>query len=247
MKNRVAFTLPQLLVSIAVGSLLVVALLPNLQSDRENLQRAICANNLRQIGQAMIMYSDDFRGSFPSAAPVADESGTVLLKNEVGIAAGALNNVGGFTAFAGYLVKHHYLGSPTVFVCPSDTTTGSTTPHAVSVAQTWQSINWFNLSYFYIVKLTTQWPTKSGAATTNRFYMLCADRANQSSQATPDMTPLDNHGTDGRNVLFTDSHVEWINGPAVSYLFIPIQQDWGNYGIDSPSTSPQILGQQDNW
>ena len=250
MKDRVAFTLPQLLVSVAVGSLLIVALLPTLQSDRENLRRAICANNLRQIGQAMIMYSDDFRGSFPSSAPVTDESGISLLKREVGIGCAGcnpapLNNAGGFTAFARYLVKHHYLNSPTVFVCPSDTTTGSTSPHLVSVARDWQHINWYNLSYFYIVKLTTQWPTKSGAATTNRFYMLCADRANQSSQATPDMTPLDNHGTDGRNVLFTDSHVEWISGPAVSYLFIPIQQDWGNYGMDSPSTSPQILGQRD--
>ena len=61
----------------------------------------------------------------------------------------------------------------------------------------------------------------------------------------PDMTPPDNPGTDGRNVLFTDSHVEWINGPDVSYLFAPIQADWGNYGIDNPAISPQVLGQQD--
>jgi len=77
------------LATVAVGSLLIVALLPTLQSDRENLRRAICANNLREIGQAMIMYSDDFRGSFPISAPVSDESGTLLLKNEVGIAGGA--------------------------------------------------------------------------------------------------------------------------------------------------------------
>ena len=246
MKRRVAFTLPQLLVSVAVGSLLTVALLPTLQSDRENLRRAICANNLRQIGQAMTMYSDDFRGSFPSAAPTTDEESVALLKNEVGITGGAPNNAGGFTAFARYLVKHHYLNSPTTFVCPSDTTIGSN-PRPVSVAPDWQHLNWYNLSYFYVVKMTTQLPTKSGAATTNRFYMLCADRANQSSTVTPDMTPLDNHGTDGRNVLFTDSHVEWISGPSVSYLFPPIQQDWSSYGFDPPATTPQILGQQDGW
>jgi type II secretory pathway pseudopilin PulG len=250
MKDRVAFTLPQLLVSIAIGSLLIVTLLPTLQSDRENLRRAVCANNLRQIGQAMIMYSDDFHGSFPTAAPLNDESGVSLLKREVGIACSGCNpaprnNAGGFTAFARYLVKHHYVGSPVVFVCPSDTTTGSTIPHTVYTASTWQEINWYNLSYFYVVKMTTQWPTKSGPATTNRCYMLCADRANQSSFATPDLTSADNHGTDGRNVLFTDSHVEWKSSVSVSDLIAPIQTDWGSYGPDPPTTSPQVLGQQD--
>ncbi len=164
MKRRDAFTLTKLLVTVAVGSLLAITLLPTLQSDRENLRRAICANNLREIGQAMAMYSDDFRGSFPSAAPVTDEAGTTLLKNEVGIAGGARNNAGGFTAFARYLVKHQYIGNTSVFLCPSAKVIGiNSIP--VSVALTWQQMNWNNLSYFYIVKMTTQWPTKSGAAT----------------------------------------------------------------------------------
>jgi prepilin-type processing-associated H-X9-DG protein len=65
MKNRVAFTLPQLLVIVAVGSLLAVAILPTLQSDHATLQRAICANNLRQIGVAITMYAEDNNDSFP--------------------------------------------------------------------------------------------------------------------------------------------------------------------------------------
>jgi prepilin-type processing-associated H-X9-DG protein len=65
MKNRVAFTLPQLLVTVAVGSLLAVAILPILQSDHETLQRAICANNLRQIGVAITMYANDNNDCFP--------------------------------------------------------------------------------------------------------------------------------------------------------------------------------------
>ncbi|HXI84044.1 MAG TPA: prepilin-type N-terminal cleavage/methylation domain-containing protein [Verrucomicrobiae bacterium] len=65
MKNRVAFTLPQLLVGVAVGSLLIVALLPTLQSDHDTLQRALCANNLREIGQAITMYASDNNDFFP--------------------------------------------------------------------------------------------------------------------------------------------------------------------------------------
>ena len=74
--------------------------------------------------------------------------------------------------------------------------------------------------------------------------MLMADRANQSSFATPDLQSDDNHGTDGRNVLFTDSHVEWKSGPVISDLVGPIFQDWGQYGTDTcPSGCPQIAGQ----
>jgi len=65
MKKHAAFTLPQLLVTVAVGSLLAVAILPTLQSDHETLQRAICANNLRQIGVAITMYAEDNNDSFP--------------------------------------------------------------------------------------------------------------------------------------------------------------------------------------
>src|ERR1700722_4992944 len=65
MKNRVAFTLLQLLVTVAVGSLLAVAILPTLQSDHQTLQRAICANNLREIGQAITMYANDNNDFFP--------------------------------------------------------------------------------------------------------------------------------------------------------------------------------------
>ncbi len=59
MKKHAAFTLTQMLVTVAVGSLLAVAILPTLQSDHATLQRAICANNLRQIGVAITMYAND--------------------------------------------------------------------------------------------------------------------------------------------------------------------------------------------
>ena len=65
MKNRVAFTLPQLLVTVAVGSLLAVSILPVLQSDHQTLQRAICANNLRAIGVAITLYAADNNDCFP--------------------------------------------------------------------------------------------------------------------------------------------------------------------------------------
>jgi hypothetical protein len=246
MKRRHGFTLPQLLATLAVGSLLIATVLPTLESDRENLRRAICANNLRQIGQGMIMYSDDFRGYFPMGGRITSDLGPSsgpFMTSDIGVAGGGANNaVQGIVCYARYLVKHHYLASPTVLVCPSDRVTGSSlTP--VFPATAWQTIEWNNISYFYIVKMGTQWPTLSGAATTNRFYMLMADRANQASDVTPDLTAADNHGTDGRNVLYTDSHVEWKNGVTVNDLYSLIGKDWGLEGVGPPS-SPQVVGQQ---
>lgn len=75
-------------------------------------------------------------------------------------------------------------------------------------------------------------------------YMLMADRANQSSYFTPDLVSADNHGADGRNVLYTDNHVEWKTGPTVNDLYKLIQQDWGFYGTDKCAGGcPQTVGQ----
>ncbi len=62
-KSR-GFTLVELLVVTAITGVLVSLLLPAVNSAREAGRRTSCANNLKQIGLALISYHDE-TGSFP--------------------------------------------------------------------------------------------------------------------------------------------------------------------------------------
>jgi prepilin-type N-terminal cleavage/methylation domain-containing protein len=65
-KRRCAFTLVELLVVIAIIGVIVALLLPAIGAAREAARRAMCANNMRQIGLATLNY-ESARRVFPPA------------------------------------------------------------------------------------------------------------------------------------------------------------------------------------
>ncbi|NLX22643.1 MAG: prepilin-type N-terminal cleavage/methylation domain-containing protein [Phycisphaerae bacterium] len=59
------FTLIEVLVVIAIISLLISILIPSLARGRENARSVVCRSNLSHLGRAMLMYGQEFRGMLP--------------------------------------------------------------------------------------------------------------------------------------------------------------------------------------
>ncbi len=69
--KRVAFTLIEVLVVVAIIAVLVGILLPTLSRARETSRRAVCLHNLKMLGQCWVIYHTDNKGALVAgvAAP----------------------------------------------------------------------------------------------------------------------------------------------------------------------------------
>jgi len=66
MRTR-GFTLIELLVVMAILAILAALLLPAMQTAKENSRRAKCVSNMRNLGQAFMLYANDFDERLPTS------------------------------------------------------------------------------------------------------------------------------------------------------------------------------------
>lgn len=107
-KKHPGFTLIEILVTIAIISILTATLFPVFARARENARRTSCMSNLKQFGIAMMMYVQDYDEMYPMA--VASNMGSNP--------PGGAQNLGG-NNWSWQQLLHPYHKSIQIFYCPS--------------------------------------------------------------------------------------------------------------------------------
>jgi len=113
-RNR-AFTLVELLVVIGIIAIMISVLLPVLGRARQSAESVQCMSNLRQIGQAAVMYANENKGSFPQPC----SGGTIT----VGTPPQTISNSDSFYRFSmsqAAEMSRLLKGNTKVWYCPSN-------------------------------------------------------------------------------------------------------------------------------
>jgi prepilin-type processing-associated H-X9-DG protein len=140
-RERVGFTLVELLVVIGIIALLVGVLLPALNKARAAAQTVQCASNLRQWGIGLQMYVDQNQGLLPFKGCKGDDQAGDLIGPANGAPLGVAepsiwyNALPPLTGTKGYFqlmldaqnlhIPLPALGSNSLYICPSATAAGS--------------------------------------------------------------------------------------------------------------------------
>jgi prepilin-type N-terminal cleavage/methylation domain-containing protein/prepilin-type processing-associated H-X9-DG protein len=102
MKRAKAFTLVELLVVIAIIAILTALLLPAVAKTKERGKSTACLSNLRQVGIALQLYTQDHENKLPFMYDALLSTNAVPTNNTIDI------------------VLSNYLGNVRVLLCPSD-------------------------------------------------------------------------------------------------------------------------------
>ena len=233
MNRRVAFTLIELLIVMAILGVLVTMLVPVVTGQIEEARRRSCAANLRAIGQKMVEYAHENKGRLPDLFADRNASGGIGFK-----LGNPTYEYKGNSTNMFILVVQDYLPEDS-FICPST----DHTPTALDVVANQDDfVHYTNVSYSMHMQRKSRGTPRGPFPLTllsSAGMALLADRnpiagitswvywstgqtyyaamENESAQGGYDEMQKNsyNHDQNGQNVLYMDGHAEWCENPKV--------------------------------
>jgi prepilin-type N-terminal cleavage/methylation domain-containing protein/prepilin-type processing-associated H-X9-DG protein len=223
--GRQAFTLIELLVVIAIIAILAAILFPVFAQAREKARQITCSSNLKQIGQGILMYAQDFDEQYPMAFYGTSASGTTVawptltqpyIKN-AGIfrcpdAGDATGNPAGST-FPVHYGYNYYIGGNNN---PSTGVMNVPLPALQKPAQIVMAVDTGTLPVVNVPP--TQWALKLQSTRKTTVWLLVHAGSNLIGTCCDYGSPHPRH-SGMTNVLWADGHVKSL--PVESYYTLP--------------------------
>jgi prepilin-type N-terminal cleavage/methylation domain-containing protein/prepilin-type processing-associated H-X9-DG protein len=213
--KKSGFTIVELLTVIAIVAVLAATLLPALSRARESSKRAVCLNNLKQIGIAFMLYTDDYDDFFPCAQDPVNTSPVYWLWMGRGWR-GILNP---------YLSRYPAGKTSRIFTCPSDKT----------APRNWESTSYaYSMCFYHSPEQIDAMASPSDTYDPARIVPSLGQKSSKVLHPAKKILAgewLDNHSggannwwswAGARNYLFADGHAEYL--PANRIL--PANDGW---------------------
>ena len=223
------FTLIELLTVIAIIGILAAIIIPTVGKVRDTAAKSVAASNLRQIGQAALIYASDNKDQLPKWTNVT----TGATFGTASATAGTGETVDGFAAA---LAVGGGLNDATIWVVSNDkngtNTTGASTvftPTGASKAFTGgtPTFNDLSLAFGVVIGLTT-----SDSSTTPIAYTRGITAAITGSWS----DTLGVYGTDGGHIVFLGGNVQYYRNLGTSTTTGELIGSDGNKAFDIKKT-----------